>query len=248
MRSVALDRQRLAGVLVDDVQELDDPSVGGLVELVVERPDLVGAGGPEASGRNGRLAEASALAAALGDPEPLLAPEPLHTFSVEVPSLRAEARVGAAIAPARPLLGERTQPSAQGGVLGRRLGLMALGEAVLAGDPARPTLGEAEAVAEHAGRPAPAGRAQKFPGMKMAPRGAPPTRPARLLASPGPGDGAPRRRTTRGQAVLKRDGLRARQFPWPPLRLARVCREHESVCVVVPVALRDLSTDEARAR
>ena len=34
---------------------------------------------------------------------------------------------------------------------------------VLAGDPARPTLGEAEAVTQHAHRLAPAGRAQKFP-------------------------------------------------------------------------------------
>ena len=42
----------------------------------------------------------------------------------------------------------------------------------------------------------------------------------------------------------ERDELRARQFPWPPLRLARVCSEHESVCVVVPVALRHLSIDE----
>ena len=36
----------------------------------------------------------------------------------------------------------------------------------------------------------------------------------------------------------ERDELRARQFPWPPLRLARVCREHESVCVVVPEGSR----------
>jgi len=41
--SPALDRERLTGVLVDDVQELQDPPVGGLVELEVERPDLVGA-------------------------------------------------------------------------------------------------------------------------------------------------------------------------------------------------------------
>jgi len=38
---------------------------------------------------------------------------------------------------------------------------------VLAGDLARPTLGELQAVAEHAHRLSPPGRAQKFPGMKM---------------------------------------------------------------------------------
>jgi len=31
-----------------------------------------------------------------------------------------------------------------------------------------------------------------------------------------------------------RDGLRARAFQWPPLRLARLCLEHESVGVVCP--------------
>src|SRR5256714_10342025 len=30
------------------------------------------------------------------------------------------------------------------------------------------------------------------------------------------------------------DGLRARPTLWPPLRLARLCREHESVAVVLP--------------
>ena len=32
-------------------------------------------------------------------------------------------------------------------------------------------------------------------------------------------------------------GSRARAFPWPPLRLARMCREHESVGVVCPPGL-----------
>jgi hypothetical protein len=36
---------------------------------------------------------------------------------------------------------------------------MSLGRSVLAGDPTRPTLGEAEAVLEHQDRPAPPGRA-----------------------------------------------------------------------------------------
>ena len=162
MRSVALDRQRLAGVLVDDVQELQDPPVGGLVELEVERPDLVGALCAKPLGRHGRGAEAPALSAALGDALALL----------------EQAGVGSSIAPARTLCRELTEANSQGSVVAWGVRLMALGGAVLAGDPARPTLGEAEAVAEHAGRLAPPGQAQKFPGMKMAPRGAP--RPVRL--------------------------------------------------------------------
>ena len=42
-----------------------------------------------------------------------------------------------------------------------------------------------------------------------------------------------------GQAVLT-DELRARRCCWPPLRLARVCCEHESVVVVCPAALQVL--------
>ncbi len=42
-RPPALDRVRLAGELVNDVQQLEDPTVGGLIELDVERPDLIGA-------------------------------------------------------------------------------------------------------------------------------------------------------------------------------------------------------------
>jgi len=38
--SPALDRERLTGVLVDDVQELQDPPVGGLVELEVAQTSL----------------------------------------------------------------------------------------------------------------------------------------------------------------------------------------------------------------
>ena len=81
---VALDRERLAGVLVDDVQELQDPAVLGLVELEVERPDVVGALGAEAIGRHGRLPEALALCGAPGDPQAFLAPQPLDALAVEL--------------------------------------------------------------------------------------------------------------------------------------------------------------------
>jgi hypothetical protein len=103
--------------------------------------------------------------------------------------------VGAAVAPARPLFGDLAQASSQGGVIWGHLRAVALRGAILAGEPARPTLGEAEAVLQHADRLAPPGRAQKFPGMKMG---------AEAFSSSGarptvavPGDGAPRRRTTR---------------------------------------------------
>jgi hypothetical protein len=39
---VALDRQCFAGELVDDIKQLEDPAVGGLVELKVQRPYMIG--------------------------------------------------------------------------------------------------------------------------------------------------------------------------------------------------------------
>jgi hypothetical protein len=39
-------REGLAGVLIDDVGQLQPASISGLVELEVDRPDLVGALGP----------------------------------------------------------------------------------------------------------------------------------------------------------------------------------------------------------
>ncbi len=60
-------------MLVDDVQELEDPPVGGLVELVVERPDLIGALGAQALGWHSGLAE-TGIGAVIGDPQPRARP------------------------------------------------------------------------------------------------------------------------------------------------------------------------------
>ncbi|MEJ7792417.1 MAG: hypothetical protein WKF65_10650 [Gaiellaceae bacterium] len=57
-----LDGERLAGVLVDDVQQLQDPAVAGRVELEVERPHLVWPLGPQPPRRDGRDAEPLPLA------------------------------------------------------------------------------------------------------------------------------------------------------------------------------------------
>src|SRR3954447_6816993 len=52
-----------------------------------------------------------------------------------------------------------------------------------------------------------------------------------------------------GQAVQADDGLRARGFQWPPLRLARLRCERGSVDVVCPPVLHivDSKEDEVRA-
>jgi hypothetical protein len=55
-------RERLAGVLIHDVGQLQPPAVGGLVELKVDRPHMVGVGRAEPLGGAG--CDAAALAGA----------------------------------------------------------------------------------------------------------------------------------------------------------------------------------------
>jgi hypothetical protein len=59
---VNLDGQGLAGVLVHDVEQLEGPCLGGLVELVVQRPHMVRVLGGQPIRRVGGGAEALALA------------------------------------------------------------------------------------------------------------------------------------------------------------------------------------------
>ena len=94
---LAADLERLAGELVDDVQQLQDAPVGGLVELEVKRPHVIRALGTQALGRHGRVAQALALAPADGHAQALLAPQPLHALAVDRPALLeqlARARAG----------------------------------------------------------------------------------------------------------------------------------------------------------
>src|SRR5271167_343706 len=48
--TAALDRERLASELVDDVQQLEVVTVGGLIELEVDRPHMIRRLGPQPVG------------------------------------------------------------------------------------------------------------------------------------------------------------------------------------------------------
>jgi len=127
--------------------------------LEVERPDVVGTLGAEPLGWDRGIAESTALLGLGGNPQTLLAPDPLHPLAIQRPSLGAQVPMGAAVAPAGTLGRELAQTCPQGSLIRGNLGEVALGGAVLAGDPARPTLGEAEAVLKGQDRLAPSGRA-----------------------------------------------------------------------------------------
>ena len=156
-------RQRLAGELVDDVQQLEDPPVGGLVKLEVQRPHVIWCLSSQPLGRGRRVAEPLALAAALGYPQALLAPQPLRALAVELEALLEQQLVRAPIPPPRPLAGDLAQRAAKPGVVAGDQRRPALRRAVLAGISARPPLRDAKTVLQHQDRLAPARRAHQFP-------------------------------------------------------------------------------------
>ena len=104
--AAALDRQRLPRELVNHVQQLQDPAVGGLIELEVKRPHVIGPLGPQPVGRNRRVPQALALAPPDRHPETLLAPQPLHALAVDLPALLQEQLMRAAVPPPRPPPGD----------------------------------------------------------------------------------------------------------------------------------------------
>ena len=161
--AVALDRQRLAGELIDDVQQLEDPAVGGLVKLEVQRPYVVGCLGAQPIGRDRRGPQPLALAASLRHPQALFAPQPLRALAVEHPALLEQQLVRAPIPPPRPVAGDLAQRGAQPGVVAGDQRRAALRRAVLPDVSARPPLRDPKTVLQHADRLAPARRAHQFP-------------------------------------------------------------------------------------
>jgi len=156
-------RERLTGELIDHVEQPQHAAIGGLVGLEVQRPHVVGTLRPEPPRRHGRVPEPLALAGTPRHPQALLAPQSLHPLAVHRPALLAQPMMRLAVAPARALRAERAQPRTQRLIVGRPLGLMTLRRAVLTDEPARPALGDAQAVAKHRDRLTPPGRAHQFP-------------------------------------------------------------------------------------
>ena len=98
-----------------------------------------------------------------GHPQPLLAPQALHTLAVHLPAQLPQMMMRTAVPPPWTLLRELPQLCAQRRVILRALRLVALRGAMLPDDPACPALADAETVAKHRDRPAPADRAYQFP-------------------------------------------------------------------------------------
>ena len=153
-------------MLVDHVQELQPPAIGGGIELEVHGPDLM------------RVCGLMAPHGAVGGPCPLLLsgsgplkallpPDPLHPLVIHTPALSPQHAVGHPPAPADVLGGDLPQPLPEFGLLEPRgAAAMALGAAVLAHNPTGEPLRCPVTLLQDNHRPAPAFRAQKFPSAR----------------------------------------------------------------------------------
>ena len=133
-----VDGQAFAAVLVDDVQELEVPPVGGLVELEVEGPHHVGP--DRAEGAEGHPDAAQrALALSIGHTQAFGPPEAVDPLVVDPPAGVSGRPGGAPPTPAGAAQREVTQEGAQG-------------ELFVAGDWCSEALGGA-GLADHGGTP-----------------------------------------------------------------------------------------------
>lgn len=104
-----LDGESLASELVEHMQQLQDPAVGGLVELEVQCPHVVWVLGGQASGRHRRDAQSLSLSSPERHSQSLLAPQTLDALAVDAPTLLAQHGMSATVALARTLARELTQ-------------------------------------------------------------------------------------------------------------------------------------------
>jgi hypothetical protein len=98
--------ERLAGVLVGDVEDLDRPAISGLVEEEVERPDLIRPGGGDRARRPRSLL---APARPARDVQALVTPQSLYPLAVTAPTLALEQHVHAPVAVAGMTTSEHVQ-------------------------------------------------------------------------------------------------------------------------------------------
>src|SRR5215216_1034845 len=159
-------RERFTGVLIHDVGQLQPPAIGGLVELEVDRPDVVGPLGTQPLGGAGR--DTAAFAGPDRSAQALLAPQPLHALVVDpgprLAGLPAQHPPHHPPAPPRMRPGQLAQPVTQPRLVARpNWSRATLGRAMLPGDPTRATLGHPEAGLQVPNGPAAPLRGQQFP-------------------------------------------------------------------------------------
>ena len=160
-------RQRLAGVLVDDVQRLQPAPVGGLVELEVDAPTPGSGGSARSRWAAPGAWSGGACVGADRAAQTLVAPQPLDALVVDAVHAWLSRRSSryAIRHPHRGCFRAIRRSSARSLVSssGRGRAGQPLGRAVRADDPAGPTFGDPEPSLQMRHGPAATVRGQKFP-------------------------------------------------------------------------------------
>ncbi len=163
-RRRATSRRRPSRVVL--IHEGEDPHrapLGGAVEDEGVGPDVGRPLGPPPHQRAGREPAAAPLGVLPGDPPAFLTPAPLDPLGVHPPARLAQPGRDATGAVAAAAGGQRDAARDQRRRIRGRPGHVALGRPRLAGDRAGPPLRHRVRVRAVGCRPAPLGRAQKFP-------------------------------------------------------------------------------------
>ena len=142
--------QGFAGVLIDQVADLEPSPVSGGVELEIGRPHLIRMLGVAPVGRHGRGTLALPFAAVRGTRRPSSRHTPLNLLAMHRIAHLARFDVRASVPPARPLPGEQPQPATQLDIRIRQRLLIALGGPRLTDHPARTPLRHAQPLLQHA--------------------------------------------------------------------------------------------------
>ncbi len=150
-------------VLIHDGEDPHRAPLGGAVEDEGGGPDVGRPLGPPPHPRAGREPAAAPLGVLPGDPPAFLTPEPLDPLGVHPPALLAQQGRDATGTVAAEAGGPRDAARDQRRLIRGRPGHGALGRPRLAGDLAGPPLRHRVLVRAVGCRPAPRGRAQKFP-------------------------------------------------------------------------------------
>ena len=158
-----VETQALAGVRIHDGEDPHRAPIGGAVEDEVVGPDVGRPLGPPPHQRAGREPEAAPFGVLPGDPQAFLTPEPRDPLVVHPPALLAQQGRDATGAVAAEAGGQRDDARDQRRLIRGRPGHVALCRPRLAGDLAGPPLRHRVLVRAGGCRPAPLGRAQKFP-------------------------------------------------------------------------------------
>ena len=148
-----LDRQALAGELVDHRQELQGPAFAGPLEHEVVRPHVVAIRRSEPETGPVIEPQPTALGMSGGHLQPLPLPDPLHSLVIHSPAVSRQQGRDPPVAIPPVFAGQRDDVGGQNRLIVCHPGRVSLGASHLSQHTARPTLGNGSAPGRRARPP-----------------------------------------------------------------------------------------------